>query len=100
MAYFGSRLKSNSEKIETQKSFWYPAKFISPYFAFIFYSVIWLIHFFGVRCKKSGYFTKPMETFTIRKVNHSPHPEKWYKKVPIIASKYKKKIFATEPDLF
>lgn len=52
------------------------------------------------RCKKSGHFTKQVKNFTNRQFNHSQHPEKWYIKVPIMASKYEDKIFATEPSGF
>jgi hypothetical protein len=39
-----------------------------------------------------------VKIFTIRKVNHSQHPEKWHIKGTIIASKCENKIFATQPD--
>jgi hypothetical protein len=55
--------------------------------------VFWCI---GFCCKKSGSFTKSVKNFTIRKVNHSNHLEKWYIKVSITALKCKKKIFATQ----
>ncbi len=49
----------------------------------------------GFICEKSGYFTKQVQNFTIKKVNHSHHSEEWYIKVLIIASKCEKRIFAT-----
>jgi hypothetical protein len=49
-------------------------------------------------CKKSGSFTKQAKNFTFRQINNSHSPEKWYIKVPIIASMYETKIFATEPE--
>jgi len=41
-----------------------------------------------------------VKNFTIRQFNHSQHTDKWYIKVPIIASKYEEEIFATEPKLW
>ncbi len=53
----------------------------------------------GFSCEKSGYFTKQVKNFTIRKVNHSHHSEKWYIQILIIASKCEKKIYATQPEI-